>query len=458
MASQAQSIESDDLLQAKGAPTKRFWGLLSYPAYIVLAAFAVRMAVLMYGWYSAPLPVRSFLPYGFELGRVASAIAAGKGFSSPLRFVDSGPTAWFTPVYPYLAAAVFKIWGIYTDESRLILETLNCAFAALTVIPIYGIARRIFGDAVAAGAAWAWVFLPASFIFSITWIWDTTLAALFLALAFWATLAMAESKSVWSWAGYGALWCLGVLINPALLSVFPFLFGWALWQSRRASFPWTKALAAALLVFVVGLVPWTVRNYRVMGKIIVLRSNFGLELWLGNNPEVPDTFASWLHPFDDREEAAEFQRLGEVAYMAEKQHQAFVFMRTHPADTLNFVFRRFIQNWLGVTDSPADIWSNSSFSIKAFFLLNALLSLLTLLGAMFAHRARRPEAFPLTVVLLIFPLVFYLTHSSPRYRFPMDSIMLILSVYAVACLVSQLRGRPLGATERADTATSLPAA
>lgn len=457
MVSQAQFIKSGQLLQTTDSQAKRALNLLSYPAYIALAAFVVRMAVLSYGWCTAPIPVRSFLPYGFELGRVASSIAAGKGFSSPLPF-DSGPTAWFTPIYPYLAAAVFKIWGIFTDESRLILETLNCVFAALTVIPIYGIARRIFGNNIAAGAAWAWVFLPTSFIFSITWIWDTTLAALFLALAFWATLAMPKIKSTWSWAGYGALWCFGVLINPSLLSIFPFLFGWALWRSRRPSFSLTRASAAALLVFVVGLVPWTIRNDRVMGKFIVFRSNFGLELWLGNNPQVPDSFASWLHPYDDREEAAEFQRLGEVAYMAKKENDAFLFMRTHPVDTLTFVFRRFVQNWLGVMDAPADVWAHSSLKIKALFLLNALLSLLTLLGARFAYRARLPEAFPFAAVLLVFPLVFYLTHSSPRYRFPIDSIMLILSVYTVACLVSLLRGRPIQIPERANPATPLPTA
>ena len=134
-----------------------------------------------------------------------------------------------------LSAGVFKIWGIFSDESRFILETLNCVFGALTVIPIYGIANRAFGKNVAAGAAWAWVFLPASFFFAITWIWDTALAALFLALIFWATLAMREAKSIWPWAGYGALWVTGVLINPSLLSLFPFLAGWALWQSHRDS-------------------------------------------------------------------------------------------------------------------------------------------------------------------------------------------------------------------------------
>jgi len=129
--------------------------LLSYPVFITLFAFAARMVVMAYGWHNTPLPVRSFLPYGYELGAVASSIASGHGFSSPLRFLKTGPTVWFTPIYPYLVAGVFKIWGIYTDASRLVIETLNCTFAALTVIPIYGSAQRTFGKGVAVGAAWA---------------------------------------------------------------------------------------------------------------------------------------------------------------------------------------------------------------------------------------------------------------------------------------------------------------
>src|SRR5580704_2727507 len=237
--------------------------LLSNPVFIVLFAFAAHMAILTYMWETTLTPVKSFIPYGYELGRVASAIAAGQGFSSPLRFLDSGPTAWFTPIYPYLIAGIFKIWGIFTFKSRLIIETSNCAFAALTVIPIYGIARRTIGSGLAVGAAWGWVFLPTSLFFPITWIWDTALAALFLALIFWATLAMRDAKTVLAWAGYGALWAIGVLINPSLLSLLPFLAGWAIWQSRGDSRSMVRFSAAALLVFAIAMVPWTIRNYRV---------------------------------------------------------------------------------------------------------------------------------------------------------------------------------------------------
>ncbi len=432
--------------------TKR---LFAYPTFIVLFAFAVRMAALAYSWHTTPIPVRSLLPYGYELGNVARSIASGNGFSSPLPSVNTGPTIWFTPIYPYLVAGIFKIWGIYADSSKLVILTLNCAFAALTVIPIFGSAEKTFGKGVAVGASWAWVFLPTAIYFPIVKVWDTALAALLMALIFRATLAMRDARTVLPWAGYGALWAIGVLVNPSMLSLFPFLVGWVLWQSR-ASGLWPKFAAATLLVFALGLVPWTVRNYLVFGKVIVLRSNFGLELWLGNNPNVADTMASWMHPYDDKDEALKFKSMGEIAYMAEKQHDAFVFMRTHPADTLNFMFRRFVENWLAISDTALDFWSSAPLYFKVFFILNVLLSLSTFAGVMFAYRTRHPQAFLYAMVPLIFPLVFYLTHASLRYRFPMDPIMMVLSAYGVSSVISLVRGRTLQVSENATAIPSLP--
>src|ERR1700733_1172430 len=108
----------------------RFKLLLASPVFIVVFAFAARMLILSYAAYTFRTPVNAFLPYGYELGRVASSIAAGHGFSSPLRFFDTGPTVWFTPVYPYLVAGIFKIWGIFSFKSRLIIQAMNSAFAA----------------------------------------------------------------------------------------------------------------------------------------------------------------------------------------------------------------------------------------------------------------------------------------------------------------------------------------
>jgi 4-amino-4-deoxy-L-arabinose transferase-like glycosyltransferase len=431
--------------------------LLCSPVFITVLAFAVRVLLLFHGSGDIPVAVKANQPFGYELGRVARAIAAGQGFSSPLRLFDTGPTAWFTPIYPYLVAGIFKVWGIYSDLSHIIISMLNSAFVALTIIPIYSIAKRTFGQGVAVASSWIWAFLPTAMFFPIAWVWDTTLAALFLTLIFWATLAMRENQTLSAWAGYGALWAIGVLINPSILSLLPFLLGWLLWQSHKARVPWVKFAASTLLVFAIALGPWTIRNYGVFGKFIVLRSNFGLELWLGNNPSVPDTWSPWLHPNDNFQEGEKYKRMGEIAYMAEKQKEAITFMRTHPADTLYFTFRRFVNNWLGVTDSPVDSWSHSPYNVKAFVVLNCLFPLFTLLGALFAYREKQREAVPFAMVLLVFPAIFYVTHTSPRYRFPMDPIMVVLAAHGVTSAISLLRTRSAREREAATPVASVTA-
>src|SRR5882672_5664831 len=85
--------------------------LFSFPVLIVGFAFALRMIVMCVLWRRAPTPIKANPPFGLELVRVARAIAAGEGFSSPLHDMDTGPTAWFTPIYPYLLAGIFKLWG-----------------------------------------------------------------------------------------------------------------------------------------------------------------------------------------------------------------------------------------------------------------------------------------------------------------------------------------------------------
>jgi 4-amino-4-deoxy-L-arabinose transferase-like glycosyltransferase len=431
--------------------------ILSSTVFITGFAFALRMYVLWNGSRSEPTPVIT-IPFGFELGQVAKAIASGRGFSSPLGILPTGPTIWFTPIYPYLIAGIFKLWGIFSPLSHILIQTMNCAFAALTIIPIQGIARRTFGESVAAAAAWTWVFLPTAITFPIQWVWDTALIAFVFSLIFWATLAMREKRGAWTWAGYGALWALGVLINPSILSLFPFFLAWLVWEAKKASVPWTKPVAATLLVFAISMVPWTVRNHHVFGKYIVLRSNFGLELWLGNNPKVVDTMGQGQHPAANREEAEKYKRMGEIAYMADKEHEAFTYMRSHPGITATHIFLRFMDTWLASTDSLMDILTEGNLVSRSIFLSNFLLSLLCFLGALYVYRSGRPEAFPYAMVPVIFPAIFYLTHSTPRYRFPIDPVILILAISAAAHLISLAKNRVSNLKKTAAPAPSLPAA
>jgi len=276
---------------------------------------------------------------------------------------------------------------------------------------------------------------------------------LVMAVLFLATLVIPGERRLWVWAAYSALWAAGVLINPSLLSVFPFLAGWAIWRARGSSLSTVRLSAAILVVFVICLVPWTARNHRVFGKFIVFRSNFGLELWLGNNPSVPDTWSPWLHPNDSREEANKYEHMGEIAFMAEKEKEAIEFMERHPADTARFMFRRFLFTWIGESDSPADVWSSSPWYFRLYIASNIIFPLLTFIGALFARRTSSLGAAPYFIMLLIFPAIFYITHAALRYRFPMDPMMMVLAAQGVAYPISLWKARM---TREAESATPAP--
>ncbi len=175
-------------------------------------------------------------------GRIARSIVQGQGFSSPL-FAETGPTAWMSPVYPYIVAGVFKVFGVYTTASAVVLLSLNALTSALTCIPIFFIARRTFGKRAAKWAGWGWVFFPYAVYFPVERIWETWLATLLLSLLFLFALHLEdrpERRSIRSgaWLGkldaFGLLAGLAALTSPAIVSVLPFWAdGFAIGLHRR---------------------------------------------------------------------------------------------------------------------------------------------------------------------------------------------------------------------------------
>ena len=67
------------------------------PARMVLVAFVVRLALIVLPGTYHLNPAREHWRFGWEIGRVARAIAFGQGFSSPYQG-HTGPTAHLAPL------------------------------------------------------------------------------------------------------------------------------------------------------------------------------------------------------------------------------------------------------------------------------------------------------------------------------------------------------------------------
>src|SRR5260370_22192020 len=106
------------------AETSRQTCFPSFLISMVLVALAIRLVVMVFLLPEQLEPQRDHWHFGYETGRIARSIAQGRGFSNSL-FGDTGPTAWMTPVSPSLVAGVFKLFGIYTKTSAIVLLSLN---------------------------------------------------------------------------------------------------------------------------------------------------------------------------------------------------------------------------------------------------------------------------------------------------------------------------------------------
>ena len=413
--------------------------LYSFPIVAAIAAVALRLAALFAAWTWRPWVVVNPLMSGGEVVGIAHSIVSGKGFGNPLGVIATGPTAWICPAYPYLVAGVFKFAGIYTVRARLILLALNCIFAGLTVFPIYGITRRSFGARIAVLASWVWVVLPSAWQVPVRLTWDSTLNALSFTVIFWATLAVRSQRRLLVWAAYGALWAIGALINASILSLAPFFFGWLLWALRKQAAPWLKPLLVAGLVFVLGVAPWSLRNYLVFGKFIPIRSNMGLVLWLGNHPG-GHGFDPTLSPFGNPQQALLYQQMGEIKYMSAKKHEAVEFMKSHPSQTLSMALSNVWTFWIDVTDRQANPWYGGSRYLSVDFMANAAVILFGLVGMLLALRSHNFYAVLYVVVLVIFPLVYYLTRPALRFRFAIEPLLAILAAYGAVCVLNWLSG------------------
>ncbi len=363
--------------------------------------------------------------FGWEMGRIGASLASGHGFSNPFG-PATGPTAWEPPLYPYLIAAVFQIFGIYSKASAFVLLTINSIFSALTCIPIFLIARRVFSEKVAVGSAWAWALLPNVMYWCTKWVWETSLSALLLATILWVALTLEDRDGWLPWFEFGLLWGIAALSSTVLLSFLPAAGLWAWYRRAKRGKRSLAKIVLAAVVFLACIAPWLVRNYQTFGQFIFVRDNFGAELRLGNGNGADGTWMEYLHPTQDAYALRQYQAMGELAYIAMRKRQALEYIVADYARFAGLCVKRFIYYWDGPPKATQPWWLGD---VKNSLFLAS--SVLMFWGLVRALQQRRPGAWLLLWLMLLYPAVYYIVFPSPRYRVPIEPEMAILVVFVL---------------------------
>ncbi len=281
---------------------------------------------------------------GAEYFSIARSLAAGEGFANPFR-EQTGPTAWMPPVFPFLLAGLVWLCNGHVDAIMTVIIFLQALVLALTGLLVVALVRQTSGRVATtvAGSVFALALLCDFHLhFQIThdsWLILLAMDVVLAGLCWARPLAGSGPAALW-----GIVGGLCALINPVVGFVWGVMTALLAFRQRA----WTR-LGWSIVAAGCMVLPWTVRNFAVFGRLVPVKSNAAFELYQSQCLQ-PDglvqlqTFAT--HPYASPGwERNEYKEKGEMAFLDHKKAQ---FWQAVDADPLGLADRAAYR-FLGAT-------------------------------------------------------------------------------------------------------------
>jgi tetratricopeptide (TPR) repeat protein/4-amino-4-deoxy-L-arabinose transferase-like glycosyltransferase len=255
-------------------------------AAIAAIAFAIRLVYLLELKHDVTLQLLVGDAQRYDAWAVA--IAHGDWLGSGVFFQ--------TPLYPYLLACVYKIWG----HDPFLIRLMQAAGDSIACFVLGTATLRLVKDRRAALAAATLVALYAPAVFFTGLLQKAALDLILVVSIIYLTAAIVDNATVGRTVALGTLVGLLTLNRENARVLYPLLLVWLLLLPANRS----RRLAAGLAfsVGVVGIVtPVLVRNLYVGHEFAISTSQFGANFYIGNHagasglyePLAPEAGNAW---------------------------------------------------------------------------------------------------------------------------------------------------------------------
>jgi Tfp pilus assembly protein PilF len=361
----------------------------------------------------------------------ARAFAGGERFQAPPFFR--------APLYPWFLGTLLGLFG----EGLLLPRLVQALLGTAATLLVYLSARRAFGRAEASVAGLLWATSWVGTFFDGELLLETLALPLYL-LGIWLSLGLATRATPARLLVSGLAWGLSAITRPNVLLLMPLLALWLFLRERGARGSLRALAAPALLAAgtLAPILPITAYNLLAGGDTVLIASQAGVNLWIGNNPAsdgstavVPGTREDWWGGYDDaiaQAEQAEGRELRPSEVSRHYTQRALDFVRRSPGSWALLLARKLrMLTWnheLGNNEEPRFLLERFSpvafLSPLGFWLLFSL----GLLGLAVTWRGAW-ERLPLWGFLTTYAFSVVLFFVNSRFRLP---LLPVLCVYAGA--------------------------
>jgi 4-amino-4-deoxy-L-arabinose transferase-like glycosyltransferase len=197
----------------------------------------------------------------------------------------SEPFAFWPPGTSFVYAAIYRLFGV--EFVNIVI--FNVAISAAIIVTSFRVALKFYSEKVALITAWTLALWP-------TLIFFTTVLASELPFLLLTTLALdvwssSSERLVVKGAITGLLLGAAALVRPLAMAL-PIIFATSFWLYGRSGrfFAQLRSLVVSFVFMMIVILPWTWRNLQLYGEPVLISTNGGITLWMGNSPGTDGTY------------------------------------------------------------------------------------------------------------------------------------------------------------------------
>jgi 4-amino-4-deoxy-L-arabinose transferase-like glycosyltransferase len=395
---------------------------------------------------------------------IARNLLEGRGFSVSYDiFVASSnrPTSIQPPVYPFMLASVFALFG----ENYLLVRLVQILMSAAICVCVYHIGKRTMGEKAGIIAGIVTAFYPAL----VMYVRPLTTEILFALLLSLGTLLLIKYvQQLWRpvhYMAWGGVLSIAFLLRPEVL-VFAalstaFIVAWTIRYRQRSVRSLMSGLMLTAVICLLTIMPWALRNLDVHGELLFTANKrwavweaYWLRYMRETNPD-------WMEGKDCNHELEcaipDFDQMTELERDRYAVALASDFIRAHPLMAMRYAVSQLLVSYplipreelppplgyKGERQRPEDGFDYTSLDdhptyeripeklrVWSFRLIFAL----AILGCVIAVR-RRVWIVLLPMLPVIANMITALLLSGKeRYRVSIDQFLVLTSVYTLSVL------------------------
>jgi 4-amino-4-deoxy-L-arabinose transferase-like glycosyltransferase len=242
-------------------------------------------------------------------------------------------------------------------------------------------------------------------------------------------LELKEKPVLARWALLGLALGVAGLLRQTILLFVPFLLLWLFWELKKSGVPWWY-FAVPIVIIVLLIAPWTIRNYVVYHRFLPLNSNAGYAFYASNHPHLGTHWSNDSIVVPVPEELA---GKNEAELNQALTRKGMEFILADPG--------RYLWLTLNKTLEYFKFWPSSDSSRISN--LNRVLSfglyLPFMLLGLYLSFSRWRNFVPLYLFMIIHTAIHLLSWPSLRYRLPVDAVLMVFAGLTIIELAKQLK-------------------